>query len=709
MKTRVRFLLACALVVRAASIGQTLKLVTLNLWSGLDYRGQWSIGEYESPEMREKRLHMVEEMLTTTRPDVIALQEVNPVGAVAQRIARACEYDFLYERVNSGLKIATFGIPWNLNEGIVILARKNLRLELLDVWSLSNSFGVIGNSLSFHFAEQNIALVGKIRIDGVSVIIVNVHTIATVPIDSVNDANLARILKAEGIAQGNRDEISTEYRDQANGIRKELKRLSERINATQPGTPMIVFGDLNVAANSDNIREFLTDAGLFDAVEASKAGNIVTWDAEHNINTRYSQDSLDERGNKLKPMDLLSAAYDSRSRRIDYVLLNSSFEQHDVKSARTLLDSAQSGLFASDHYGLLAEVSTDHLLSTQPSISDSVKSVIGSTTEPFPILSYDTDVGFGYGAKLFLLNRLGKNESLDMVLFNSTKGERWYRFVYSLPDFEVRQGRIYPLAMDLSVDYDKYLKNSFFGVGNGSTFNRREYYTREPLEINVSFSRGFSPRVVGQVGLRYKSVRNFNFSDSSSLQTLVPSLNAGTARYHSIYANYRYDSRNSFINPSSGLVLQAEGEYAPQSGITNVQLGRLAGWAQYYSILFYPKTVLALRLGTQALIGNNLPVQTLLSIGGNQTLRGSPQDRFLDETSSIVNAELRFPIYWRFGGVLGYDGGKVWHSSSQMNLARWATNPVVGLRFYMETFVVRMDLGFGNETTGFYLNFGHLF
>jgi hypothetical protein len=36
-------------------------------------------------------------------------------------------------------------------------------------------------------------------------------------------------------------------------------------------------------------------------------------------------------------------------------------------------------------------------------------------------------------------------------------------------------------------------------------------------------------------------------------------------------------------------------------------------------------------------------------------------------------------------------------------------NSLVGLRFSMDTFVVRADLGFGKETTGFYLNFGHLF
>ena len=71
--------------------------------------------------------------------------------------------------------------------------------------------------------------------------------------------------------------------------------------------------------------------------------------------------------------------------------------------------------------------------------------------------------------------------------------------------------------------------------------------------------------------------------------------------------------------------------------------------------------------------------------------------------------ELRFPVYWRIGGVLGVDAGKVWPSLSAMDLMRWAYNPLAGLRFYMDNFVVRADVGFGSEGTGFYFNFGQLF
>jgi hemolysin activation/secretion protein len=119
--------------------------------------------------------------------------------------------------------------------------------------------------------------------------------------------------------------------------------------------------------------------------------------------------------------------------------------------------------------------------------------------------------------------------------------------------------------------------------------------------------------------------------------------------------------------------------------------------------------VLALRFGIQSLGGEDLPVQVLLPVGGNNTLRGYPQDRFLGKTSAVFNAELRFPILWRIGGVVGFDAGKVWNSLGEIDLTRWATNPTIGLRLYMKHFLVRFDIGFGKNSTGMYFNFGHIF
>lgn len=357
-------------------------------------------------------------------------------------------------------------------------------------------------------------------------------------------------------------------------------------------------------------------------------------------------------------------------------------------------------------FGCVSSLCVSFQMTAGETVEDSTRR---ATTDLLPVVSYDTDTGFGYGVKIFALDHLGSDESFDLVLFNSTKGERWYRLVFSIPDFELRQGKIYPVALDLTVDYDKWIANSFFGIGNRSRYQDRETYTREPFEISLALSRGFSPVLIGQAGLRYKAVRQFNLSEDSRLSRLPPALNVSRVSVASLFGTVRYDTRDSYIDPLNGLVLLGEIETVPHLHVNDVGFTRIGAWVQSYSRLSQMKIVLASRIGIQALMGDNLPVQVLLPIGGNNTVRGSPQDRFLDKVSVVGNMELRFPIYWRFGGMAGVDCGKVWHRLSELDLARWATNPVLGLRFFMDTFVVRLDVGFGKEETGFYLNFGQVF
>ena len=90
-------------------------------------------------------------------------------------------------------------------------------------------------------------------------------------------------------------------------------------------------------------------------------------------------------------------------------------------------------------------------------------------------------------------------------------------------------------------------------------------------------------------------------------------------------------------------------------------------------------------------------------MGGNNSIRGLPQDRYLTPSMVLLNEELRFPLYWRLGGILGTDIG-YGNLTEELIL-----NPVIGVRLYMDNFIVRADLGFGKKSTGFYFNFGHLF
>jgi len=343
--------------------------------------------------------------------------------------------------------------------------------------------------------------------------------------------------------------------------------------------------------------------------------------------------------------------------------------------------------------------------------SDIEKMQVSPKIEPLPILSYDSNTGLGFGGKCVFLNQAGLKESFDITLYGSSKGERWARFVFSYPNNEIRQRKKYGIAVDFLIDYDLFQKYEFFGVGNSSRYQDKEYYAHNPIETSIILSSGITGDFVAQAGVKTMYSRNFNIllPPLGQLWNYSVELNKGMAYYYSLIINVRYDTRNSFINPSEGIVLKSDLQYAPYSRLWNVGFFKWGALFQYYKKIIFPDLIFAARLNYQQIIGNRIPIQFLLPMGGNSTLRGYPQDRYLDKLAALSNFELRFPLIWRFGGITGIDMGKVCNCPAFISLHNWPWNYVAGLRFYYDTYIVRFDAGFSKEFTGLYLTFDHLF
>jgi outer membrane protein assembly factor BamA len=248
------------------------------------------------------------------------------------------------------------------------------------------------------------------------------------------------------------------------------------------------------------------------------------------------------------------------------------------------------------------------------------------------------------------------------------------------------------------------IQNHFFGLGNRSRASDKETYNKEPFLVEVTGGHGFSKTFTLKAGGRYRCIVDSRAKSGGLLESFgTPDV--GRVAYGAGFLGVQYDTRDSYLRPQKGWVLEGEVEKAPGYVGKGGSYTRWDTTFRRFVLLSPLRSVLAFRLRFQGLDHRDLPVQTLLSLGGGNTLRGYAQDRFLDTALALSNAEMRFPIYKRFGGVVGCDAGKVWDSFSQADLRRWAVNSVTGLRFYMETFIVRLDVGFSREGTGLYLNF----
>lgn len=343
--------------------------------------------------------------------------------------------------------------------------------------------------------------------------------------------------------------------------------------------------------------------------------------------------------------------------------------------------------------------------------------------EFLPLISYDTDTGFGYGIKTFFYNQLNTKESFDLILFNSTKGEQLYTFVFSSPDFESRQGTEYPLAIDFSFEYDKWKNYNlyYYGWDNESlkfiepSVEYKDQCVSEFIETRLVFNHAFQSDLTGLLAFKFRSLSIYNIRRDSVLKNLQNIENKllynPSVKYLSLNLNGKWDTRNSYINPSRGIVLEVDLEFAPDLIEKNSSFFKQAFIVRYYTEVFFKNLIFASRAMEQILLSGSESSQFLaIPVGGNSTLRGVPADKYRFYSALIFNNELRFPIWWRFGGIsgidVGYGSNKDLYPEGKID---WIVNPVVGLRFFMDNFIVRADVGFYKDDIGFYLNFGHIY
>ena len=336
---------------------------------------------------------------------------------------------------------------------------------------------------------------------------------------------------------------------------------------------------------------------------------------------------------------------------------------------------------------------------------------IGKSLSAFPILMYDTDIGYGYGAKAKFVNYLSRKESFDLILFNSSKGERWYVFTFSIPDFEIRQRKKYSFSFDLKAEYDKYLKYFYYGRGPDSRKEDVSEFTFRKTEVMLTLGRGITPFVVVEGGYVFKDVEYLKIEEDSPFSGLLKGVGHKFSPF--VFFVLRFDTSDSQIHPKEGFRFLLQNDFAAGFlGNKNAEFHRMTLDFRKYLCLLGKSDVLAFRTLIQKISGSKIPLFEMSVLGGASILnamRGYKLNRFLDHGKFLVNIEYRFPLFWRIGGNLFVDGGSVWPSWGKIDLSRTALNAGWGLRYYLKNFIVRFDMGFSKEGTGIYFNFNHVF
>ena len=197
-----------------------------------------------------------------------------------------------------------------------------------------------------------------------------------------------------------------------------------------------------------------------------------------------------------------------------------------------------------------------------------------------------------------------------------------------------------------------------------------------------------------------------------------------------------YDTRDFEPDPSKGIFLQYSHEYsAPWLGsqfnfnkfmIQGQYFKTITRWGEKknnritfaaagsFGYVFGPEInfIEMWDLSSQAEAGG------ILVLGGDRSIRGFREARFMAPTVGLINLELRTRLYEfdflkqhiSLGVTPFFDAGTVWDSPSKMTFANWKGAPGIGGRIgWNQSTILRLDFANSREGSQFFFGFSHIF
>ncbi len=340
-------------------------ILTFNVWHGLAERGLFRFREFEEPSRRHSRWQLALAEMQETAPDVICLQELNPMHEKLTEVVAALGGVATGRVDQSGVRFFSQGLPLNLETGLGMLLREAARpsrlldRRLVKSVQLSGFPFVSGTEFSFHFKEircaqlelVETALLGRI-------LIVNTH----LHHGFERFPALLKLLEAY-VADGRvtaqtADELRQAMDRSRDRRLREVDRLLEAVaQAESLCDGILLAGDLNSPPEGAAVRA-LTQAGFCDLAGYALESELgPTWDPVTNVENHKLQETfefpLPTMGNP--ELQRMYRDFDRLPRRIDYVLGRGSVVSKRPLRARRMGIVKGEGLVASDHYGVLVE------------------------------------------------------------------------------------------------------------------------------------------------------------------------------------------------------------------------------------------------------------------------------------------------------------------------------------------------------------------
>ena len=358
-----------------------IKLLTYNTLHGLEPSGL-TVKASETSEAREARLDLQFRQLSLIQPDVMLLQEVNPLPEMAERYVAAMKrFGLHYQAVHQvdacGVRLAPgLAVVPGLNNGLAVLAKSPLKLRKVEGLKLSGGFGRCDDYMGFQTGELRYALIAEVENPntGRKLLTVSLHLHSGI---ERNAFFIQKLNEAVKDGRGRREDVeaivAAMERDQERRL-DEIRLLVQEIQklyATGSYLGVLVGGDFNFEPDDPEYRE-LERAGLKDTYAmAAPETEVYSLDPQRNVIASHGlqevPSTLREAIKRLpeSQQQKILEGYRkgiSEARRVDFLFLMRTPSERATGCFRQELfglSDTSSTAPGSDHYGVLVTYIAD--------------------------------------------------------------------------------------------------------------------------------------------------------------------------------------------------------------------------------------------------------------------------------------------------------------------------------------------------------------
>ncbi|HKQ35998.1 MAG TPA: endonuclease/exonuclease/phosphatase family protein, partial [Nitrospiraceae bacterium] len=353
-----------------------------NTLHGLEV-GRYTVRPGESDEEHAARLAIQIEQMTAAAPDLMLLQEVNPLPGRARMYVdglkkSGLDYDEVHQVDACGIRlIGNVAVVPGLNNGLVVLAKAPLRIRKLEGLKLSGGLGGCQDSTGVQFGELRYALIAEVENPATrrKVLAVSLHLHSGIERDEYFTQRIV-VGQLEGRIPNegeSREILAALAQDQERRL-EELRTLVRNLQTLQTEghyAGVVVGGDFNFEPDSPEYRA-LQAAGLKDTFLLSRhTGELYSYNPKNNPVAQHEEVTLPPALSSIvqampeADREKIVAGYRqgiAMSRRIDFLFVMRSGPADPNACLRQELFGTPRPVtldVGSDHYGVLDTYTTD--------------------------------------------------------------------------------------------------------------------------------------------------------------------------------------------------------------------------------------------------------------------------------------------------------------------------------------------------------------